>query len=84
MLTLQLPTRPPRDPDLDPETSDEGPSIATRVRAGQYGELEEHELIHLLDSIDDEPAEHQDAACEELPQELLAAAEPDGVVEHAQ
>ena len=56
MPILQLPTRPPRDPDLDPETSDEGPSIPARVRAGQYGELEEHELIHLLDSIDDERA----------------------------
>jgi len=35
------------------------PGTATRpikVRTGRYGELEEHELIHLLDSLDDERA----------------------------
>ena len=45
--------------------SDGGSSAATsrpiattriKVRTGRYGELEEHELIHLLDSLDDERA----------------------------
>src|SRR5579883_1057638 len=59
MPILQLPTRPPRDPETSPEPSESQPSIpaqAVRVRAGQYGEFGEHELIHLLDSIDDERA----------------------------
>lgn len=30
------------------------PTTPTRVRTGRFGELEEHELIHLLDSLDDE------------------------------
>ncbi|WP_348267757.1 TonB C-terminal domain-containing protein [Edaphobacter paludis] len=30
------------------------PSPPAKVRTGRYGELEEHELIHLLDSLDDE------------------------------
>lgn len=30
------------------------PSPPVKVRTGRYGELEEHELIHLLDSFDDE------------------------------
>jgi TonB family protein len=30
------------------------PTTPTRVRTGRYGELDEHELIHLLDSLDDE------------------------------
>src|SRR5271168_989279 len=30
------------------------PPTPVKVRTGRYGELEEHELIHLLDSLDDE------------------------------
>jgi TonB family protein len=30
------------------------PETPAKVRTGRYGELEEHELIHLLDSLDDE------------------------------
>src|ERR1700722_2904029 len=30
------------------------PPTPIKVRTGRYGELEEHELIHLLDSLDDE------------------------------
>jgi len=30
------------------------PTEPVKVRTGRYGELEEHELIHLLDSLDDE------------------------------
>src|SRR5215470_17902542 len=30
------------------------PTPPVRVRTNRYGELEEHELIHLLDSLDDE------------------------------
>ncbi|HWB32774.1 MAG TPA: cell envelope integrity protein TolA [Acidobacteriaceae bacterium] len=52
MPILQLPTRPPRE--TDPEKEDAPRPV--RVRTGRYGELEEHELIHLLDSIDDERA----------------------------
>src|ERR1700761_7654087 len=32
------------------------PTPPTRVRTGRYGELEEHELVHLLDALDDERA----------------------------
>src|SRR5277367_3863845 len=32
------------------------PTQPLKVRTGRYGELEEHELIHLLDSLDDERA----------------------------
>ena len=60
MPILQLPTRPPRDaepgPESDPALNQEQPSATVRVRAGQHGEFEEHELIYLLDSIDDERA----------------------------
>ena len=60
MPILQLPTRPPRDPDqgnvTGEEVSEDWTSGPVRVRAGQHGEFEEHELIHLLDSIDDERA----------------------------
>ncbi|GGG68301.1 energy transducer TonB family protein [Edaphobacter dinghuensis] len=30
------------------------PTTPVKVRSGRFGELEEHELIHLLDSLDDE------------------------------
>src|ERR1700756_3295757 len=30
------------------------PPTPIKVRTGRYGELDEHELIHLLDSLDDE------------------------------
>lgn len=30
------------------------PTTPTKVRTGRYGELDHHELIHLLDSLDDE------------------------------
>src|SRR6185437_7653003 len=60
MPILQLPTKPPRDPEQPGEDVSEEwqrPQLQpARIRAGQYGEIEEHELIHLLDSIDDERA----------------------------
>ena len=82
MPILQLPTRPPRDPDRSdpdgranstgvpspPRPADERPgepskldqwassAAPVRVHVGQHGEFQEHELIHLLDSIDDERA----------------------------
>ena len=57
MSILQLPTRPPSDADPAAGRESEGPETEpVRVRAGQHGEFEEHELIHLLDSIDDERA----------------------------
>jgi len=58
MPILQLPTNPSPTPG---QTPDRGPDKAgnsgpqrIKVRIGRYGDLEEHELIHLLDSIDDE------------------------------
>jgi outer membrane biosynthesis protein TonB len=36
-----------------PNPGDDKPA-APRIRTGRYGELEQHELIHLLDSLDDE------------------------------
>lgn len=41
-------------PPVETPPSSVPPAPPTRVRTGRYGELEEHELIHLLDSLDDE------------------------------
>lgn len=38
------------------ETGDGQPRQPVRIRTGRYGEIDEHELIHLLDSIEDERA----------------------------
>jgi outer membrane biosynthesis protein TonB len=47
MPTLLTPPNPaPPQPPLD--------KSAVKVRTGRFGELEEHELIHLLDTLDDE------------------------------
>jgi outer membrane biosynthesis protein TonB len=65
MSILQLPTRPPRDPnlgepDLEDKTgedvSDDWHARLEPIPASRYADLETHELIHLLDSIDDERA----------------------------
>lgn len=56
MPILQLQTRPPHEPDPGSEQREEQSLPPMRVRAGLHGEFEEHELIHLLDSIDDERA----------------------------
>jgi TonB family protein len=58
MPILQLPTNPSPTPSQTPDqapdkTGNSGPQ-RIKVRTGRYGDLEEHELIHLLDSIDDE------------------------------
>ena len=42
----------PPNPATDPAPS----SPPVKVRTGRFGELEEHEIIHLLDSLDDERA----------------------------
>jgi len=34
----------------------EGPRVPVRIRTNRYGEMEEHELVHLLDTIEDERA----------------------------
>src|ERR1700722_20950581 len=62
MPILQLPSNPPRnanrsnepggDPAGDPSGNRTSPPV--KVRIHRYGELEEHELIHLIDSLDDE------------------------------
>jgi TonB family protein len=65
MPILQLPATPPRDPDLrnsevEQKTGEDVPQDwhagPAPLRSGRYGDLETHELIHLLDSIDDERA----------------------------
>ena len=48
MPSLETPPSPAQSPDP--------PNPPVKVRTGRYGELEEHELIHLLDSLDDERA----------------------------
>jgi hypothetical protein len=61
MPILELPPNPARlrDKKSDPASGDPGApdkqaARPVKVRTGRFGELEEHELIHLLDSIDDE------------------------------
>ncbi|WP_433967623.1 energy transducer TonB [Tunturiibacter gelidiferens] len=41
-------------PSLETPPKSAPPNQTPKVRTGRYGELEEHELIHLLDSLDDE------------------------------
>ncbi len=41
-------------PSLEIPPNSAPPVQPVKVRTGRYGELEEHELIHLLDSLDDE------------------------------
>src|ERR1700722_4067567 len=41
-------------PSLETPPKSAPPDQPLKVRTGRYGELEEHELIHLLDSLDDE------------------------------
>jgi len=43
-------------PSLETPPNSAPPNPPVKVRTGRYGELEEHELIHLLDSLDDERA----------------------------
>jgi TonB family protein len=62
MPIIELFPNPSRDPDRPQETTDdptagEDSSRASqplKLRTSRYGELEEHEIIHLLDSLDDE------------------------------
>jgi TonB family protein len=60
MPILELPPNPSRTPSRTPDGDDAAPQAGNqprepiRVRTGRFGELEEHELIHLLDSLDDE------------------------------
>src|SRR5580704_12305314 len=43
-------------PTLETPPSPAPSGTPVKVRTGRFGELEEHELIHLLDSLDDERA----------------------------
>jgi len=56
MPILELPPNP--SPSPQDSTGDAASDLARRqpvkVRTGRFGDLEEHELIHLLDSLDDE------------------------------
>lgn len=66
MPILQLPRNPSRHTHRHRKTDDHGTGTPpddqdpnerdrpVRVRTGRFGELEEHELIHLIDALDDE------------------------------
>src|SRR5664279_2216810 len=62
MPILELFPKPSRAPDQTPETTGDADtnqangtaSQSLRLHTSRYGELEEHELIHLLDTLDDE------------------------------
>jgi TonB family protein len=70
MPILQLPSNPWRTPSPAPPTSPDGANRTTgddadsgppgsqvqpvKLRAGRYGDLEEHEILHLIDALDDE------------------------------
>ena len=61
MPILQLPPNPPRNTDSgatggEPDLiqSDPGRIPPIKLRTNRFGELEEHELIHLIDALDDE------------------------------
>src|SRR5580698_8820773 len=41
-------------PSLETPPNSAPPTQPVKVRTGRFGELDEHELIHLLDSLDDE------------------------------
>src|SRR6185437_6898745 len=41
-------------PPVETPPTSAPPSPPSKVRTGRVGELDEHELIHLLDSLDDE------------------------------
>src|SRR5271170_4604767 len=41
-------------PSLETPPKSAPPNQPLKVRTGRFGELDEHELIHLLDSLDDE------------------------------
>jgi TonB family protein len=65
MPILQLPTNPPRPTDRAQEQSGDATDGTAsgspaqqrlKVRTGRYGELEEHEVIHLLSALDEESA----------------------------
>jgi outer membrane biosynthesis protein TonB len=49
MPILQLPPNPARNTDEDSPDSQ-----SLKVRTARFGQLEEHELIHLIDALDDE------------------------------
>jgi hypothetical protein len=58
MPILELPPNPARLREQNGEPSGDSPAASAiqpiKVRTGRFGELAEHELVHLLDSIDDE------------------------------
>jgi outer membrane biosynthesis protein TonB len=66
MPILQMPPNPTRSSEPDQNTADEQPIEASAgggpskpLRTGRYGDLQEHELIHLLDTLDDERSRAQ-------------------------
>jgi outer membrane biosynthesis protein TonB len=53
MPLTETPTEPTESPSIEPTSSGQQP---VRVYAGRYGEVDAHELIRLLDTIEDERA----------------------------
>jgi hypothetical protein len=57
MPPTETPTEPSQQPpSTEPSIPDAAQDQPTRIMAGRYGELDTHELITLLDSIEDERA----------------------------
>ena len=64
MSILQLPTNTPRNtdragepaPDTQADLPERRPPPPVRLRPSRFGDLEDHELIHLIDALDDERA----------------------------
>jgi outer membrane biosynthesis protein TonB len=65
MPILQIPPNPTRPSELDRNTEEQPTDVGAGalpsriLRTSRYGDLQEHELIHLLDSLDDERARAQ-------------------------
>lgn len=49
-----MPLTDPTDPKKFSAPSEQQPDNAGKINAGRYGDLEEHELVRLLDTIEDE------------------------------
>ena len=50
------PTQSPNEPEQETAADSAAAANRVKVRAGRFGEVEEHELIHLLDALDDDRA----------------------------
>ncbi|MFC6646701.1 energy transducer TonB [Granulicella cerasi] len=51
-----MPLLDPQQPPPPPQEPNDSTSAATRIRTSKYGEMEAHELVRMLDTIEDERA----------------------------